>query len=369
MRYVMVGPKEEWSGFVNFRLVETVAQTDLHLTYTSRQTASANLPSPRRVLVLGATGTIGAATVRELLKRRHEVVCFVRGGGIVARRNAVELLQGAEVRTGDVTDPQWLAQACSGSGPFDALVSCMASRTGEPEDAWAIDYKAHADALAVAKDAGVSQMVLLSAICVQRPQLPFQHAKLAFEKLLIDSDLTYSIVRPTAFFKSLSGQIDRLKRGKPFVVFGDGRLTSCKPISDRDLACYIAECLEDSRLHNRILPIGGPGDAITPKQQGEYLFSLLGREPRFRHVPVTMLKAIAAGLAGVGLMIPAMAKKAALARIGLFYATESMLVFDPKTGQFDQSATPSFGSETLFEHYSKVIKGEISNDRGAHSVF
>ncbi|MEM9472232.1 MAG: NAD(P)H-binding protein [Pseudomonadota bacterium] len=339
------------------------------MTYTFKQTASGNLSSPKRVLVLGATGTIGAATVRELLKRRHEVVCFVRGGGIVARRNAEELLQATEVRTGDVTNPHWLAQACSGSGPFDALVSCMASRTGVPEDAWAIDYKAHADALAVAKDAGISQMVLLSAICVQRPQLPFQHAKLAFEKLLIESGLKYSIVRPTAFFKSLSGQIDRLKHGKPFVVFGDGRLTSCKPISDRDLACYMAECLENPQLHNRILPIGGPGDAITPKQQGEYLFTLLGREPRFRHVPVALLKATATGLGGLGLMIPALAKKAALARIGLYYATESMLVFDPKTGQFDQSATPSFGSETLFEHYSKLVEREISNDRGAHSVF
>jgi divinyl chlorophyllide a 8-vinyl-reductase len=245
----------------------------------------------------------------------------------------------------------------------------MASRTGIPKDAWAIDYKAHADALAVARDAGISHMVLLSAICVQKPQLAFQHAKLAFENLLIESGLTYSIVRPTAFFKSLSGQIERLKRGKPFVVFGDGRLTSCKPISDHDLACYLAECLDNPRLHNRVLPVGGPGDAITPKQQGEYLFSLLGQEPRFRHVPVALLGVIAKALGGLGLLIPAMADKAELARIGLYYATESMLVLDRETGRYDQSATPSFGSQTLHEHYRKVIAGEISNDRGDHAVF
>jgi divinyl chlorophyllide a 8-vinyl-reductase len=245
----------------------------------------------------------------------------------------------------------------------------MASRTGIPKDAWAIDYKAHADALAVATDAGISHMVLLSAICVQKPQLAFQHAKFAFENLLIESGLTYSIVRPTAFFKSLSGQIERLKRGKPFVVFGDGRLTSCKPISDHDLACYLAECLDNPRLHNKVLPIGGPGDAITPKQQGEYLFSLLGQEPRFRHVPVALLGVIAKGLGGLGLLIPAMADKAELARIGLYYATESMLVLDQVTGRYDQSATPSFGSQTLHEHYRKVISGEVSNDRGDHAVF
>ena len=42
---------------------------------------------------------------------------------------------------------------------------------------------------------GVTQMVLLSAICVQKPLLAFQHAKLAFKKQLIRSGLTYSIAR------------------------------------------------------------------------------------------------------------------------------------------------------------------------------
>jgi hypothetical protein len=70
--------------------------------------------------------------------------------------------------------------------------------------------------LRIAKAAGVSQFVLLSAICVQRPLLAFQKAKLAFESELAASGLTYSIVRPTAFFKSLSGQVARVQAGKPF---------------------------------------------------------------------------------------------------------------------------------------------------------
>ena len=135
----------------------------------------------------------------------------------------------------------------------------MASRTGAPRDAWAVDHQAHVDVLAAAREAGVGQFVLLSAICVQKPLLAFQHAKLAFEAALIESGLTYSIVRPTAFFKSLSGQVARVKRGKPFLVFGDGTLTACKPISDGDLADYLADCLTDDRRWNRVLPIGGPG--------------------------------------------------------------------------------------------------------------
>ncbi len=89
---------------------------------------------------------------------------------------------------------------------FDALVSCLASRNGTARDAWAIDHRAHQLALAAAQQVGVGQVVLLSAICVQKPLLAFQQAKLAFERELMVSGLTYSIVRPTAFFKSLSGR-------------------------------------------------------------------------------------------------------------------------------------------------------------------
>jgi divinyl chlorophyllide a 8-vinyl-reductase len=61
-------------------------------------------------------------------------------------------------------------------------------------------------------------------------------------------------VRPTAFFKSLSGQIARVRAGKPFLLFGDGTLTACKPISDDDLGRFIAACLTDPEKANRVLP-------------------------------------------------------------------------------------------------------------------
>jgi divinyl chlorophyllide a 8-vinyl-reductase len=327
----------------------------------------------KRVLVLGATGTIGQATVGALIQRGHDVVCFVRPkagvGGALSPDDTMKLLSGSRLRFGDVTNPISLTADGICGEPFDVLVSCLASRTGSPMDAWAIDYQAHVDALAVARQAGVRHMVLLSAICVQKPLLAFQHAKLAFENALIESGLVYSIVRPTAFFKSLSGQVDRLKAGKPFLVFGNGMLTACKPISDADLGGFIAECLDDESRYNRILPIGGPGDAITPKQQGEFLFAELARPPRFKHVPLALMDFIIFTLSLLGRLIPTFAAKAELAKIGRYYASESMLVLDPVTGRYDADATPSTGKETLFDFYRRLIKGEVSSERGDHAVF
>jgi divinyl chlorophyllide a 8-vinyl-reductase len=328
-------------------------------------------PRPRRVLLLGATGTIGRATLRALLQRGHEVVCLVRQrkDGASEESESAERTAGVTWRVCDVTDPQSVARDGFRGERFDAVLSCMASRTGAPKDAWAIDHQAHKNVLKAAQATGVSQFMLLSAICVQKPKLAFQHAKLAFERALIESGLKYSIVRPTAYFKSLSGQVARVREGKPYLVFGDGTLTACKPISDNDLGRYLAGCIDDESRHNRLLPIGGPGPAITPRQQGEHLFALLGREPRFRQVPVALLDAIVLMLGTLGRMSPALADKAELARIGRYYATESMLVLDPATGRYDEAATPSTGTETLFDYYGRLIKGEATAERGDHAVF
>ncbi len=324
------------------------------------------MPDKRRVFLLGATGTIGRATAAALLAKGHEVVCLVRARPGDPRRG---LPAGVIVRFGDVTDPTSLAKDGFGGERFDALVSCLASRSGTPKDAWAVDHQAHVDALRIAQDAGVRQVVLLSAICVQRPLLAFQQAKLAFEAALVASGLTYSIVRATAFFKSLSGQVARVRGGKPFLIFGDGTLTACKPISDTDLGTYLADCLDDPMRQNRILPIGGPGPAITPKEQGEALFRLLGKPPKFRSVPVGFLDGIIRVLGMLGKISPKLRDKAELARIGRYYATESMLVLNPMTGRYDADATPSAGHDTLFDFYAQLINGQASADLGEHAIF
>ena len=320
---------------------------------------------PKRIFMLGATGTIGRATLAALVKSGHQVVCFARPG-VMDDTRASGL---ADWRYGDVRDMIALQRDGFRGERFDVLISCMSSRTGASDDAWAIDYQAHLNALECAKPCGVTHMILLSAICVQKPKLAFQHAKLAFEAALISSGMVYSIVRPTAFFKSLSGQIERVQKGKPFLLFGDGNLTACKPISDADLADYLAETIMRSDRRNRILPVGGPGPAISPRQQGALLFSLLHKEPKFSHVPLALMDVIIACLSIAGRVLPAAAAKAELARIGRYYATESMLLWDPVAGRYDADATPSIGNETLVDHYRKILIGERTADLGDHAIF
>ncbi len=335
------------------------------MRYTPHVHADARSSSTAtRVIVLGATGSIGRATVAALIAKGYDVTAVVRPGSTPR----APLPSGAVVREADVTDAVSLARDGFGGERFDVWVSCLASRTGEPADAWAIDHRAHSQALAIARAHGVSHVVVVSAICVQRPRLAFQHAKLAFEAELQASGLSFSIVRPTAFFKSLSGQVQRVKAGKPFLVFGDGRLTTCLPISDADLAAYVVGCIDDPTRHRRILPIGGPGPPLAPRDQAAILERLAGRPVPIRHVPVRLLDVIVGVLAAAAVVWPPLAKKAELAKIGRYYATESMLVWDDAHGAFDAAATPQTGADTLEAYYGALWRGDVVDDRGEHAV-
>ena len=94
--------------------------------------------------------------------------------------------------------------------------------------------------------------------------------------------------------------------------------------------------------------------------------------PAFRASPLSsaaLFDAIIWTLSSLGAFIPALREKAELARIGRYYGTESMLVWDATANRYDADATPSTGGETLFDHYAKLISGEAAEKRGAHSVF
>jgi divinyl chlorophyllide a 8-vinyl-reductase len=315
--------------------------------------------SEQPLLVAGASGTVGRQVVREALARGQHVIALLRDPDL--RQELAGQEPALAARLDVVVLPTMSQQALEralGDRAFGAVVSCVASRSGVASDAWEVDYQLNADLLSIARRRGGSSFVLLSAICVQKPRLAFQRAKLEFERRLAESGLRYSIVRPTAFFKSVSGQIDRVRKGKPYLVFGSGELTACAPIDDRELAAYLLDCLDDPARANQVLPVGGPGPALTPRAQGALLFEQLDRAPRFRQVPVALFTVAIAVLAPLARWFPALADKAELARIGHYYATESMLVWDTEQNRYDADATPSAGQVTLADYYRRVLADE-----------
>ncbi|MEW5310564.1 MAG: hypothetical protein WDW38_002350 [Sanguina aurantia] len=327
-------------------------------------------PKDVRVLVVGPTGYIGKFVVKELIKRGFNVVAFSReAAGIKGKLGKADIQKefpGADVRFGDVQDPASI-KAVAFKEQVDVVISCLASRTGGKKDSWAIDYQATKNVLDAARAGGAKHFVLLSAICVQKPLLEFQKAKLKLESDLLaaSDDITHSIVRPTAFFKSVGGQIQIVKDGGPFVMFGDGKLAACKPISERDLASFIGDCVVQSDKINKVLPIGGPGRAYTAIEQADMLFKITGKKTFYFKVPVALMDGIIDLLDFLTKYFPNLEDAAEFGRIGKYYAVESMLVYDPARKAYMESLTPSYGNDTL-ENFFKdgVTKGMAGQELG-----
>ncbi|CAI6006687.1 unnamed protein product [Closterium sp. NIES-64] len=329
-------------------LLQSIERAGQQRARAARRKASLSERRPEEVnvVVVGPTGYIGKFVTRELIKRGYNVTAVARE------------------RSG-----HWREEVGGGYGE--------GAGGRDDADSWLIDYTATKNSLEAGKKAGATHFVLLSAICVQRPLLEFQRAKLKFEKeLQEDSAVTHSIVRPTAFFKSLGGQVESVKGGGPYVMFGDGQLCACKPISEADLAAFIADCVqceprsctrgqgEQGAAHR------GPGEALTPLQQGEMLFQVVGKEPKFIKVPIGVMDFVIGILDVLAKPFPSLADAAEFGKIGRYYAAESMLVWDEQKQRYDADATPSYGSDTLRDFFEKVVRdGMEGQELGDQAVF
>ena len=321
-----------------------------------------------QVVVVGATGYIGKAVVRESIRRGYPTKAVVRDK---RRAESEPKFSGAEVVETDVTNTKALASCPAfAPGAVDVVVSCLASRTGTKSDSYAIDYQATLNCLEAARAAGARHFVLLSAYCVKSAErrdpyaLQFQYAKKEFEgKLESQDDCSYSIVRPTAFFKSVSGQLEVVDSGAPFVYFdlGGGRSATCNPISEADLAIALVDTIADPKRKNKVWNIGGPDNGLSMEEQGKMLAKVLGKEePKLLAVPIGLFDVIISGIQGVANLLgqweatQGFAGKfedaAELGRIGKYYAVEDMLTTEPDE---------KFGFTSLMEHYTKIaVEGQ-----------
>ena len=296
--------------------------------------------------VAGATGYIGREVVKRALKRGYTVHAS-------ARLNSKTALPQHDRLILDIIQTE-RAKTTFNIPTGASVISCISSRTGTAQDAHNIDYQMNVSLLDCAQASDADVFLMLSAICVQKPKLPFQHAKLKFEDALQTSGLKYSIVRPTAYFKSLTGQVKRVKQNRPFLFFGDGTETACTPISKRDLADFMLDTVQRPASWNKILPIGGPQPALTPADMAAIISKIYDKPTRTRSISPKIFDVLRTLFTPLAPMSRWAREKSELMNIGKYYATESMLVWDAVNGCYDAKHTPSTGQDTFYDHVVKM---------------
>ena len=288
--------------------------------------------SKKTVLIVGATGYIGSAVVAESVRQGYDVIAITR-----SLKNDCQF-DGAEVVLADVTDPASIAEAFNRK--IDVVISCLACRSGLARDFDEIDYKATLNILNAAKENGTGKFILLSAICIRKPDLPLQLAKLKMEDALIRSGIDYTIVRPTAYFWVFDAQTKRIASGKPGYLIGTGDQACHNPIAKEDLAEFMVGCIGSSEHKSRIFIIGGPevpDNIVTYRDSLMMIFESMGKEPKLVTIPGWLLTAVIRITGFIGLSSRKIGVFSEFLKIVFYYLENDM-------------RAPGYGSITLKQH-------------------
>jgi uncharacterized protein YbjT (DUF2867 family) len=236
-----------------------------------------------KVLVTGATGFVGPKIVHALRAQERDVRVLVRR----PERGARLAGWGAELVTGDVTDPASLRAASDGCTHVIHLVALL---KGSAADFHRVMVEGTANLVRAAEDAGVERFVLMSALgtsAASKDVVPYYAAKWEEEQAVTGSGLEYTIFRPSFVFGRDGGALQtflRQVRYSPVVtVIGPG-LQRSQPIWVDDVAAYFAHALDAPSAANRTFEIGGP-DVVDWNELYLAIARVLGKRRRLVHVP------------------------------------------------------------------------------------
>src|ERR1700722_16577299 len=221
-----------------------------------------------KVLVTGATGDTGRATIEELLTRGHKVRALAHG-----RDNRSEKLreQGVEVVFGDLLDFGQVRSA------LDGVQRAYFVYPIRPGILQATAYFAQA-----AKEAGVDGIVNMSQKSAREDAKSHAATDHWLSERIFDwSGLTVAHIRPTYFAEWLLYVAPMIKAGLLHVPFGTGKHA---PIAALDQGRVIAGILEDPAPHKgKIYPLFGPVE-YTYQETAQLLSRGLGKDVEYKQV-------------------------------------------------------------------------------------
>jgi NADH dehydrogenase len=219
------------------------------------------------IFLTGGSGFVGVRVAHRLRERGHRIVALQR------RNNAA----GLGHIWGDLLEPASYEQHLAG---VDVVIH-LAAVTGKahPAEYTRVNVEGTSALLSAARRAGVRRVLFCSSIAAAFPdrrRYYYAESKVAGERLVQDSGLAATVVRPTIVAGRGSPVMRRLfaLAALPVVPAFNGARVDVQPIQVDDLASFVLDIVESDRFRGEVLELGGP--AVLPLRE------LLDRMHRLR---------------------------------------------------------------------------------------
>ena len=249
-----------------------------------------------RILFVGGTGIISSASALRLAREPGVKLSFLLRG-----KSTRPVPEGVEVLGGDIRDPA-SARAALGQREFDVVVDWVAFTTAHVQ----ADVELFAGrtaqyvfiSSASAYQTPPSRLPVTESTPLKNPHWAYSRDKIACEELLLrayrEQDFPATIVRPSHTYDCRSlpvhggyTVIDRMRRGKPVVVHGDGASLWVLTHHD-DFARGFNGLLGNPHVLGEAFHITSD-ELLTWNQIHDLLAAAAGVEAKHCHVPSTTI--------------------------------------------------------------------------------
>lgn len=226
------------------------------------------------VLVVGATGQQGGAVAREWLRLGYQVRGLTRNPAGPRARALMDL--GATMVRGNLNDATSLARALEG-------VDGVFLMTDFWEHGYGGEVSHGRNMIEAAEAAGVKHLVYSSVASADRKTgIPHFDSKYDVEQLLVESGLSWTVIRPVSFMENWRGIPDPIVAGVYSTPLRPG--ATLQYVSVADIGRFAAMALENpAAWRGRAIDIAG--SSLTVEQQRDLFSRLLDRPVELRAIP------------------------------------------------------------------------------------
>ena len=204
-----------------------------------------------KILLVGATGTLGRQIAKLAVESGHQVRCIVRN----PRKASFLQEWGCELTKGNLLSRNDLAYALQ---DIEAVIDAATSRPDDPRSIYDTDWEGKLNLFNECEVKGIKRIIFLSILLTERfRNVPLMDIKYCTEKLLEKSDFDYTIFKCAAFMQGVIGQF-AIPVLDSQAVWISGTPTKIAYMNTQDMAKIIMKSLDVPECNRKTLPLVGP---------------------------------------------------------------------------------------------------------------
>jgi len=204
-----------------------------------------------KILLVGATGTLGRQIAKQAVEEGHEVRCIVRN----PRKASFLQEWGCELTKGDLLIKDDISYALQ---DIEAVIDAATSRPDDSKSIYETDWEGKLNLFNECEKKDIKRVIFLSILLTEQfRNVPLMDVKFCTEKLLEKSNFNYTIFKCAAFMQGVIGQF-AIPILDSQAVWMSGSPTKIAYINTQDMAKMIVSAIENSNTYKLSLPLVGP---------------------------------------------------------------------------------------------------------------